>query len=193
MIKIGGLVPFSTLDFPEHLAAVIFCQGCQWRCTYCHNAHLLQFNEGPVSWGEVQKFLDSRKGLLDGVVFSGGEPILQNDIVEAMAYVKSEGFKVGVHTTGCCTKWFIEILPYSDWVGFDIKAPIDIYDQITNKKNSAKQIFDSVRELIESGVSYQFRTTFDKSILREQDLQDIRRWINNMGGSLENYFVQTCR
>lgn len=193
MIKVGGLVPFSTIDFPDHLSAVIFCQGCQWRCTYCHNTHLMEFSKGQIEWDSVQIFLNSRKGLLDGVVFSGGEPILQTDIVEAIAYVKSEGFKVGIHTTGCCTKQFIAILPYLDWVGFDIKAPINIYDRITGKKNSAKQIFDSVKKLLESEVPYQFRTTFDKRILREQDLQDIKCWIRDVGGDLKNYVVQSCR
>lgn len=193
MIKIGGFVPFSSVDYPGYLAAVIFCQGCQWRCSYCHNTHLMEFSEGKYSWAKIAKFLHSRKQFLEAVVFSGGEPLLQDNLIDAILYVKSQGFKVGIHTTGCHAHRFIEILHHADWIGFDIKAPIKIYDRITGKKNSSRQIIQSALELINSGVDYQFRTTFDRKNLCNEDIENIKDEIKFMGGNIDNYVIQTCR
>lgn len=93
MLIIGGLTPFTTIDFPGKLAAVIFCQGCPWRCGYCHNRHLLDAGQpGTVPWHEVIRFLEQRRGLLDAVVFSGGEPTLQTRLPDAVAAVRRMGF-----------------------------------------------------------------------------------------------------
>ena len=85
-LRIGGFTPFTTTDYPGQLAAVVFCQGCPWRCAYCHNPHLLPV-EGPEShaWPDLLRFLASRRGLLDAVVFSGGEPTLQGGLADASA------------------------------------------------------------------------------------------------------------
>lgn len=99
-LVVGGLTPFTTIDFPGRLAAVIFCQGCPWRCGYCHNAHLHACGSGERSWPDVRGWLTSRRGLLDGVVFSGGEPLLQRGLAPALGEVRSLGFATGLHTAG---------------------------------------------------------------------------------------------
>ena len=84
-LNVGGLTPFSTTDYPGMLAAVVFCQGCPWRCDYCHNPHLLpRKHPGGVEWSQVRDLLLRRQGLLDAVVFSGGEPTLQKELLGAI-------------------------------------------------------------------------------------------------------------
>ena len=101
MLRVGGLTPLSASDYPGKLAAVVFCQGCAWRCHYCHNAHLLgRRGSGEIGWPQVTAFLERRKGLLDAVVFSGGEPTLQAGLGAAMREVKALGYLVGLHTAG---------------------------------------------------------------------------------------------
>lgn len=102
-LVVGGLTPFTTIDFPGRLAAVVFCQGCPWRCGYCHNPHLLPRREAPdgeLSWQALVRWLESRHGLLDGVVFSGGEPLLQRTLYDAVATVRQIGFAAALHTGG---------------------------------------------------------------------------------------------
>jgi len=189
---IGGLTPFTTLDFPGQLAAVIFCQGCAWRCGYCHNTHLLDFRVKPaLSWEKVDAFLQRRQGLLDAVVFSGGEPTLQKGLLEAVQYVRSLGFKVALHTGGVNSKGFAKVLPYLDWVGFDIKAPFDRYAQITGVSNSGKHPLASAKLLLESGVAYEFRTTVHPQLLNESDLLEIATFLADLGG--QHYVLQDCR
>ncbi|MBI2095985.1 MAG: anaerobic ribonucleoside-triphosphate reductase activating protein [Candidatus Omnitrophica bacterium] len=97
----GGLTALTTIDFPDRLSAVIFCQGCPWRCPYCQNPGLISSTgAGRLSWAEVVAFLERRRGLLEAVVFSGGEPTLQAGLATAAAEVKAMGFLVGLHTAG---------------------------------------------------------------------------------------------
>src|SRR5690606_38132990 len=100
-LRVGGLERLSMCDWPGELAATIFCQGCPWDCPYCHNPHLLPVTgRHEIAWREVVDFLKSRRGLLDGVVFSGGEPTLQSALPQAIAEVRDLGFRIGLHTAG---------------------------------------------------------------------------------------------
>jgi pyruvate formate lyase activating enzyme len=132
MLRVGGLTPLSTTDWPGMLAAVVFCQGCPWRCGYCHNPDLIPpRGEHEIVWEEIIALLRRRQGLLDGVVFSGGEPTLQGDLAEAMREVRALGFKIGLHSGGAYPDRLAAVLPLVDWVGLDIKAPFDAYARIT--------------------------------------------------------------
>ena len=106
------------------LAAVVFCQGCPWRCGYCHNPGLIPpQGEHEVRWESVLEFLQRRRDLLDGVVFSGGEPTLQSGLDDAIRDVRALGFKIGLHTGGMYPQRLESILQRVDWVGMDVKAP----------------------------------------------------------------------
>jgi pyruvate formate lyase activating enzyme len=193
-LAIGGLTPFTTLDFPDHLAAVVFCQGCPWRCGYCQNTHLLDFGVKPVlSWDEVEAFLQRRQGLLDAVVFSGGEPTLhlRKGLLEAVQCVRGMGFKIGLHTGGVNTKGLAKLLPYLDWVGFDIKAPFESYATITGVPNSGKPALESAKLLLQSGVAYEFRTTVHPHLLNESDLLELATLLAELG--VQRYVLQDCR
>lgn len=169
LLVIGGLVPFSTIDYPGHLAAVVFCQGCPWCCAYCHNPHLQPRTARAMKrWPKVMEWLDSRRGLLDAVVFSGGEPLLQRGLSEAVRQARRLDFNIGLHTAGIHSARFAEVLPFVDWVGFDVKAPFDRYRQVTGKKEGGAAL-SSLARLLPSGVPCEIRCTADESLLSPQD------------------------
>lgn len=120
-LRVGAITSFTTIDFPGKLAAVAFIQGCPWDCTYCQNPWLRPFKFDPQyeheSWESLIALLSRRKGLLDGVVFSGGEPLSDPALPAAIKAVKSQGFLVAVHTSGAYPAVLKEILPDIDWVG----------------------------------------------------------------------------
>lgn len=164
----GGLTPFTTIDFPGRLAAVLFCQGCPWCCGYCHNPHLQPRAAAGISWQSVLDFVASRRGLLEGIVFSGGEPLWQRALGSAMHAIKGEGFAVALHTGGGSAGRMRAVLPHADWVGFDVKAPFGRYAEIAGVEAGA-QVRESLLALIDSRVEYEVRTTVD-AILSLDDL-----------------------
>lgn len=181
-LKIGGLTPFTLIDFPDHLSAVIFCQGCSWDCTYCHNQHLLPVKaENLISWQYVLDFLSKRQGFLDGVVFSGGEPLIQAELLPAIKTVRQLGYKIALHTAGVSPSRFQQVLPYLDWVGFDVKAPFADYEKITGIAGSGDKAQQSLQYLLDSGVSYEIRTTVDMDILSSQDLHRLDTDLSHYG------------
>ena len=184
MLKIGGLTPFTTIDYPDHLAAVIFCQGCPWRCGYCHNRNLLDADvPGDLCWDKVMTFLESRSGLLDAVVFSGGEPTLQPYLTEAVQAVRERGFLVGLHTAGAFPETLRETLPFLDWVGMDLKAPFSEYERITGVPGSGDNARESALLVRESGVAHQFRTTLESLLLTDGRLESLRHMVEIEWGS----------
>jgi pyruvate formate lyase activating enzyme len=191
MIRIGGFVPFTTIDYPGCLAAVIFCQGCPWRCRYCHNPHLLPARgANEIAWSQIARRLQERRGLLDAVVFSGGEPTLQAALPDAMRAVKAMGFRVGLHTAGIYPKRLAEVLPLVDWVGMDIKAPFEDYDALTHTPGSARRARESLELVLASGVAHELRTTAD-SRLTDEKLEQLARELVRLGAT--RHVLQRCR
>ncbi|WP_176085200.1 anaerobic ribonucleoside-triphosphate reductase activating protein [Martelella sp. HB161492] len=165
-LRIGGLEPVSFCDWPEQIVATVFLQGCPWRCPYCHNPDLLPAGrEARLSWDDVLGFLERRRGLLDGVVFSGGEPTAQAGLEAAIGDVRQRGFRVGLHTAGPYPDRLKRLLPLIDWVGLDIKAPFDDYETITQVPRSGEKARRSLMALLESGVDYSLRTTVHPELL----------------------------
>lgn len=174
-LRIGGFVPFSTVDDPGHLAAVIFCQGCAWRCGYCHNPHLQVVRTtlpGQLRWNDIEAAFKDRRGLLDSVVFSGGEPLLQRALAQAMTSVRNLGFRTGLHTAGLSPRRLATVLPLADWIGFDIKAPFADYERITGWHHG-QAARESLVCLLASGKPYEIRITTDESLLDGQDADQI--------------------
>ena len=185
MLIIGGLTPFTTIDYPGKLAAVIFCQGCAWRCGYCHNQHLLPINrQGAVAWQDVLQLLEQRRGLLDAVVFSGGEPTMQPSLPEAIVEVRSMGFLTGLHTGGAYPERLEACLPHLDWVGMDLKAPFDLYDAITGVAGSGAAAERSAVILRKSGVAHQFRTTLDPTLQTGGGIERLQQMVAGWGCNL---------
>lgn len=181
-LHVGGLLPLTTIDYPDELAAVVFCQGCPWRCRYCHNTQLLTCNQQAlISWQQVEAFLTKRQGLLDAVVFSGGEPTMQPALGSAIRTVKALGYKVGLHSSGAYPKRLAEILPIVDWVGLDVKALPEHYPAITQKARSGEKAWQSAQEVIKSGVAHQMRITYHPSLMTEEQKQTIITRLTQMG------------
>ena len=178
MLTVGGLTRCTTIDYPGELAAVIFCQGCPWRCSYCHNRHLLPEQAGgTIRWEEVIRFLKRRQGLLDAVVFSGGEPTMQAGLPAATSTAKRLGFRVGLHTAGAFPKVLEQVLPLTDWVGMDIKAPFEEYEQVTGIPGSGESARMSAALVRTSDVSHQFRTTLDPWLLEGGRLERLQEMV----------------
>jgi len=175
-VIVGGLTPLSTADWPGKLAATVFCQGCAWACPYCHNAALRPFGVGERPWPEVLAWLETRQGLLEAVVFSGGEPLLQPGLAQAMRAVRGLGFDVGLHTSGMDPQALARVLPVCAWTGLDVKAPRAAYGRITGVAagsggaDSAWASLDIVRA---SGVAFELRTTWHPALLSEDELLEL--------------------
>lgn len=191
-LVVGGLTPLTTIDLPGRLSAVVFCQGCPWRCGYCHNPELIpRRHDTDLDWSQVMAFLGRRQGLLDAVVFSGGEPTLQRGLLGAVRAVKGQGFQVALHTAGPYPQRLARVLPWLDWVGLDIKAPFERYERITGVPGSGRRARESARMVLESGVPCEFRTTVDEALLAPGELLDLARGLSELG--VRHYVLQECR
>ncbi|WP_457675274.1 anaerobic ribonucleoside-triphosphate reductase activating protein [Thiolapillus sp.] len=190
-LRVGGFVPFTSIDYPGELAAVVFCQGCPWRCGYCHNRHLLPASSDHLlDWRDILKELEQRRDFLDAVVFSGGEPTTQSALAEAMEDVRALGYKVGLHTAGCHPRRLEKLLPLVDWIGLDIKALPEHYPAITGVAGSGGAAWESLECLRGTGIPVQIRTTLDPSLAPEQ-IRDIRTRIHEAG--FHDHQLQPCR
>jgi len=191
-LVVGGMTPLTTIDFPGRLAAVVFCQGCPWRCRYCQNAHLLPPTSNAVlPWGGVLAFLGRRRGLLDGVVFSGGEPTLQETLPDALAAVRALGFETGLHTAGVYPERLAAVLPLLDWVGIDIKADRAGYGALTGGGTaSGDRAWRSLEIVLASGVPYEVRTTVHPDLLPPDQLLALAQDLAELG--VADYALQEC-
>lgn len=191
-LKVGGVTPFTAIDYPGKLAAVVFVQGCPWQCGYCHNPHLqVRLQKSPLHWSKVLSLLQKRVGLIDAVVFSGGEPTLDTAITLAIRDVRKLGFEVGLHTGGSYPQRLIELLPEVDWVALDIKAPFDRYEKITGVTDSGLAVQASAEAVLASGIKHEFRTTVHPSLLSEEEIAGMARTLADMG--VQNYALQGFR
>ncbi|WP_242482200.1 anaerobic ribonucleoside-triphosphate reductase activating protein [Thiocystis violacea] len=189
-LRIGGLTRLTSIDYPGELAAVVFCQGCPWRCRYCQNGDLLDDDSGGgISWSEVRGFLEHRVGLLDGVVFSGGEPTAQRALAAAMREARSLGYKIGLHTGGAYPQRLSQLLPLLDWVGLDIKALPEDYPSVTGVPGSGEQAWESLRLLLAAGIPLEVRTTLMPGWTPDL-VGELAKTLADAGVS--NYCLQAC-
>ncbi len=189
-MKIKGLIKTSLLDYPGHIAASIFCGGCNFRCPNCHNSDLvLHPDERPdIAEEEVLSFLKRRRGLLDGVVISGGEPTLQSDLIPFAARLREMGFAVKLDTNGYRPDVLREAIAARvfDYVAMDVKAPPDKYALATGVDVDVERIELSIALLRSEAVDYEFRTTVVPGLLDQDDIVVIARWI----AGARRYYLQ---
>jgi pyruvate formate lyase activating enzyme len=191
-LRIGGLTPLTSIDFPGRLAAVLYCQGCPWRCNYCHNPALLDAGAPTtLSWVQVLAFLQRRRGLLDGVVFSGGEPTLQAALPAALTQVRALGFETALHSGGMYPQRLAALLPLFDWVGLDIKGPLPQHDAITGVPGSGLRARESLALLLASGVAYECRTTWHAGLFSADALLALADELAALG--VTHWALQQCR
>jgi len=181
-LQIAGLARLSSCDWPGHLVATVFLQGCPLACGYCHNPGILDPTApGVFAWREVLELLARRRGLLDGVVFSGGEPTRQRALADAMRQVREFGFGVGLHTAGPYPRTFAEVLPLCDWIGLDIKSPEDLYGRVTGVATAGAKAFACLRMALQAGVPLQVRTTVDHTTMSDDDIARVSETLRELG------------
>lgn len=190
-MRICGLQKLSMVDFPGRLAATVFTGGCNLRCPFCHNALLVtRLQESPVlDEGEVLTFLASRRGFLDGVVLSGGEPLMQSGAVDFLSDVQKLGFAIKVDTNGCYPHVLQEILDRGlvDYVAMDIKNRPEKYPETVGIPNfSLENVKKSIDILSRSGIDYEFRTTVVREFHTAEDITAIAQWIQGA----PHYYLQ---
>lgn len=182
-LKIGGHVEFSTVDYPDMMSNVVFLSGCPLNCRYCSNKFLQSTSVQYYFWQEILQFLNTRRGLLDACTFSGGEPLLQADLLAvAMEEVRALDFNIGLHTSGIYPDRLKQVINYVDWVGLDIKAPIDRYSAFGI--HNGRTVLSSLKVILEAGIDLECRTTVDPRLISKEDVIDIAKL-------LRKYDVQT--
>ncbi|HOT29147.1 MAG TPA: anaerobic ribonucleoside-triphosphate reductase activating protein [Candidatus Ozemobacteraceae bacterium] len=192
-IHVGGLQPFTLIDFPGLMAAVVFLQGCNLRCSYCHNPGLLDVRRpGDITWPEVIEFLEKRRGFLEGVVFSGGEPLMQPGIETAVRRVREMGFEVALHTNGFFPER-LEALLFKNlisYIAMDIKSSSDGY-RSSFGVDTTDPVVRSARLLAGSGISHEFRTTVHPEIITDGDILRVADMLQGIG--CDHFILQKFR
>jgi len=186
-MKIGGFQKFSLIDFPGEVSAVVFTQGCNFRCPYCHNPELVlpeQFGK-TRSPAHVLDFLKKRKGRISGVTITGGEPAIQPALLDFLQEIKSIPLKIKLDTNGA----FPEVLEQAfsqnllDFVAMDIKATLEAYERTCGCKIEIDAIEKSIGFILASGVRHQFRTTLVPKLHSSEVKAEIERWMNRLGAT----------
>ena len=188
---INGFQKLTILDYPGKVACIVFTPGCNFRCPFCHNAALVTHidKETYIDVDEVLAYLKKRQGLLDGVVITGGEPLLQDGIEEFIAEIKSLGYSVKLDTNGSFPEKLISIVKKGlvDYVAMDIKNSKEKYGKTIGVNDfDIAPIERSVDFLLQGNVDYEFRTTIVDGFHTLQDIQDIVVWIKGA----HKYFLQ---
>ena len=171
-LAIAGLVPLSAVDWPGRLVATVFCQGCPLRCPYCQNSSILDPTvPGAVPWGDVEDLLSRRRGLLDGVVFTGGEALRQEAVIPAAESAADLGFGIGVHTSGMFPDRLERMMHVVDWVGLDVKARPEDYKKAVGVRGD--KVWKTLDLVLGSGVDYEVRTTIYPESLIDYHFEDL--------------------
>ncbi|MCR5153598.1 MAG: anaerobic ribonucleoside-triphosphate reductase activating protein [Lachnospiraceae bacterium] len=203
-MQIHGLSKLTLLDYPEHMACTVFTGACNFRCPYCHNAPLvLNPDSCPViPEEEVFDFLAGRKGILEGVCITGGEPTLQADLLIFMKKIKDLGYKVKLDTNGYRPEVVEEVIKegLADMFAIDIKNDKEKYPItcgiLNDKAFETERISKSIELLKTSGIAYEFRTTVMKELHDAERVENLAEWIAKTGGGNAEeipYFLQNFK
>ena len=188
-MNLQGYQKLTLLDFPSKVACTVFTGGCNFKCPFCHNASLvLSPNEFKSAQEDIFIYLSSRKGIIDGVCITGGEPLLQPDIEDFIVKVKELGLLVKLDTNGSFPSKLKTLLDKGllDYVAMDIKASKENYSKLCGADINIKDIEKSVEILKESNIPYEFRTTAVKELHTKEDFYNIGLWLKGA----EKYFIQ---
>jgi pyruvate formate lyase activating enzyme len=188
-MKIGGLQKTSLLDYPDTISAIIWTVGCDFSCPFCYNRDIVLDKVGILPEEEILSFLEKRKGMLDGLVISGGEPLIQKDIIEFAEKVKKLGYLIKIDTNGMHPEKLKELIDKKlvDYIAMDVKAPKNKYDKLTDVKTDIKKIEKSIEIIRNSAPDYEFKTTFIPELLTKEDIVSIAKWLK---GSKRFYLQQ---
>ncbi len=189
-MKIKGLQKTTLLDYPEKVACTVFTAGCNFRCPFCHNASLvIGENDDVISEENFLKFLSRRKGILDGVCITGGEPLLQADIIDFICKIKYMGFSVKLDTNGSVYTPLEKIISMNavDYIAMDIKNSPSKYTLTSGIEKMPDAIFKSIELIMSCGIPYEFRTTVVNELHTVDDIAQSAQLIQGA----EHYYLQS--
>ena len=186
---IYSITPFTLLDYPHKSACILWFAGCNMRCLYCYNPEIV-LGKGRISFEETLRFLQSRKELLDGVVFSGGECVMRKNIIPLIKKTKEMGFLVKIDTNGSSPKVMKQLLDLNhiDYVALDFKAPESKFKKIT--QSELYELFEKTLDLVlKAGIAFEVRTTYHSDLLTEEDLGAMIHTLESKN-YIGNYYIQ---
>ncbi|WP_432670451.1 anaerobic ribonucleoside-triphosphate reductase activating protein [Flavobacterium sp. SM2513] len=189
---IHSITPFTLLDYPEKTACILWFSGCNMKCGYCYNPEIV-FGKGQLSFSELFSFLQKRTGLIDAVVFSGGECLLHKDIIEVVRRVKQMGFLVKIDTNGSKPLVLEKLLNEQliDYVAMDFKGTKEKFQHIA-KLDSYERFMNCLLQLKKDGILFEIRTTFHSNLLNKDDILEMKEVLENEGYS-NPFYVQNFR
>ncbi len=187
-MKIGGFQKTSLLDYPDRISAIVWTSGCNFRCPFCYNKNLALGTAELFPQDEILSFLSKRKALLEGVVISGGEPLLHDDIIDFIKRIKDLRLLVKIDTNGAFPERLSELLEQQlvDYVAMDVKAPKKKYPELTGVDIDLSKIEASIDLLKTKAPAYEFKTTFIPGLLTKEDIIEIAQWLKGA----DTYFLQ---
>lgn len=187
-MKLGGLQEISLLDYPGKISAIVWTVGCNFRCPFCYNTNMVNEESDILPIDHVLTFLDERKGKLDALSITGGEPLLHKDLDEFIKKVKMKGFLVKVDTNGSFPQRLQALLDDQliDYVSMDVKAPLEKYDLLAGIHVDTNNIMKSVRLIMDNAPDYEFKTTMIPGLLEKKDVTEITSIIKGA----KRYYLQ---
>jgi pyruvate formate lyase activating enzyme len=195
MLKIADLTKFTMQDFPGKIACIIWFAGCNMKCRYCHNTTLLKQTVGFLTEDFIFDFLETRIGLIEGVVLSGGECSVDGDnVVGFIKKIKKLNFKVKIDTNGLNYNFIENIINNNliDFIALDYKSPKEKFDFITNTFNQYDNFIKSLKFIINSNINKEIRTTVHTDLLNEDDINNMIKTLENFGYR-NSFFIQNFR
>lgn len=188
-MKIGGFQKTSLLDYPDTLSAIIWVMGCNFRCPFCYNRQIVFEEAKVIAEEKVLSFLEKRKGMLEALSITGGEPLLHRDIVDFIEKVKKIGYLVKIDTNGTFPERLQQLIDkkLADYISMDVKAPKKKYNILTGVKTDMSKIEKSIEIIQNHAPDYEFKTTFVPDLLKKEDIIEIAKWLE---GSKKYYLQQ---
>jgi len=194
-MRIGGFTPLSTIDYKNHLSAVIYTQGCNFRCPYCHNWSLVEGKNRPVPQREIISLLEERRNFLDGVVITGGEPTIHPDLPILCHDIKLAGYDIKLDTNGSnpdMVRLLIE-KNYVDYIALDIKAPWRKYKEIAGTAKFTAAVIKTLKLLTQTNIPFELRTTVHSKLLSINDIREIIEKIIILLPAKPTFYLQIAR
>jgi len=180
-MKFKGWQKVSLIDFPGRIATIVFTGGCNFRCPYCHNPELvIGWEKLPdIDEEEVFRYLERRKGLIDGIAITGGEPLLHQEIIDFIRRAKSKGYPVKIDTNGAFPEVLAQLIndKLIDFIAMDIKGAKDRYAEVAGVPVDIEKIDKSIKMIMESGIDYEFRTSVLPMFFNTEEAKKIGEWI----------------
>ncbi|NBI05528.1 anaerobic ribonucleoside-triphosphate reductase activating protein [Senegalia massiliensis] len=180
----------SFIDYPNKISTVLFIKGCNFRCPYCHNSHILNSKES-IDETYILTFLENRKKYIEAVTITGGEPTLYNELYTLISKIKNKNFYVKLDTNGTNPDMLNRLVQDNliDYIAMDIKTSFSEYNKVTNSLVDINKIKKSIKVIKNSNIDYEFRTTVCKELISEYNILDIAKHLN---GS-QKYILQNFR